>query len=110
MKLVNCTNHTLAVVGPMIEIPVSGHVARVQEQTSLVGALTIENESVPLISKRYGSIEGLPPPQEGVLYVTSTIVAIAAWEDGRRDVVAPGDLARDRDGNVKGCLNFVTAS
>jgi hypothetical protein len=68
------------------------------------GALTIEGGivPVPLVSKRFQDLEGLPEPVEGVLYIASALAARAAWEQGRRDVVCPGDPIRDDEGRVVG--------
>jgi hypothetical protein len=43
----------------------------------------------------YGLIEGLPSPQEGVLYVASKYVLDAALAAGRNDVRVPTDTVRD---------------
>lgn len=107
MKFVNLTNHEIYLIGPhTMTVPVSGTTARVEEETRHEGWTTIGAVQVPLISKRYGRIEGLPPRNAGTIYITSTLVAIAAWEEGRDDVVAPGELARDGSGRPVGCMNF----
>ncbi len=107
MRLVNLTNHDIHIInGIAVTIPVSGHTAHVKEDVKAVGWLEIGTANIPLIAKRYGEIEGLPPREPGTVFITSTIVAIAAWEAGRDDVVAPGELARDQSGKPVGCMNL----
>jgi len=50
----------------------------------------------------YGTIEGLPAPEPGVIYVVSLLV-LQALPSGRRDVFVPGLLRRDSDGRITGC-------
>ncbi len=121
INIVNCTPHEVVLVGEdggvLLRIPPSGIVARVREETSPAGEvtvlpggpLTVGGVAVPLIRRRWGEIEGLPPKQFRTLYITSTLVAAAAWAMGRRDVVAPGELVRDSEGRVIGCRNLTVA-
>ena len=46
-------------------------------------------------------VTGLPEPQEGVIYLTSTLVAQAVPD--RTDVLVPADLRRDEAGRIIGC-------
>lgn len=54
---------------------------------------------VPVLDIHENDVIGLPPPEPGVLYVVSGIVASNV--NGREDVVSPGRMERDRDGNVR---------
>jgi hypothetical protein len=64
---------------------------------------------IPLVTRALGPVEGLPEPQFRTLYLTSALVAQAAWAAGRREVVCPGELVRDPQGRVVGCRNLVAA-
>ncbi len=57
--------------------------------------------TIPLTKTRFGEVEGLPEPKEGVIYIVSNIVAQAVPH--RDDVFFPDDLVRDENGKVIGC-------
>jgi hypothetical protein len=121
VNIVNCTPHEVTLVGEdggiILRIPPSGIVARCREEQAPAGEVTVlpggplttEGVTIPLIRRTWGEIEGLPPAQLRTIYVTSSLVAQAAWAQGRRDVVAPGELVRDSEGRVIGCKNLSTA-
>ena len=46
-----------------------------------------------------GAVSGLPPPDDGVVYIVSAMVAESVR---RRDVCSPGELIRDGAGVVTG--------
>lgn len=99
MSIINLTPHTVNVGS--VAIPPSGTVARCSQTSTPAG----EHEGVPLATVAYGTVEGLPPPSPGVLYVVSALVRSAV--PGRTDVASPGDLVRDGSGAVTGCRNLV---
>jgi hypothetical protein len=78
----------------------SGAVARITE--------TATGEPSPDTHRRVtvqlGALDGLPDPQDGVVYIVSmpAAMALAAAGDKRTDVVYPYDLYRDTDGRVIG--------
>jgi hypothetical protein len=119
-NLVNLTPHEITLVGEdggvILRIPPSGIVARVREEVTVAGTVTVcpsgpltSGVEVPLVKRAWGPIEGLPAPQFRTLFIVSSLVAQAAWSQGRRDVVAPGELVRDPEGRVIGCKNLSTA-
>jgi hypothetical protein len=119
-NLVNLTPHEVTLVGEdggvLLRIPPSGIVARVREETDAAGEITVcpggpltGGVEVPLVKRAWGPVEGLPEPQFRTVYITSSLVAQAAWAQGRRDVVAPGELVRDAEGRVIGCKNLSVA-
>lgn len=59
----------------------------------------------------FGDIQGLPEPQEGVLYIVSALVLSAAKAAGRTDCVAPAtghpDCIRDAKGFILSVPGFV---
>lgn len=97
----NLTPHVITIVtanGEKIEIPSHGTV-RLSEVTTAV----TEYEGVPIVRKTYGSAD--LPPENGDLYIVSALVRQAFPE--RKDLVSPGDLIRDENGNVIGCRNLI---
>ncbi len=107
MTLVNLTPHAINLPGLTVEP--SGKVARCAETVEDRGFRAIGGSGVkiPIIAKRVGNIEGLPPIHLGpaadptIYYIVSALVAQAAWATGRDDVVCPGNPVRDK-GNVIG--------
>lgn len=99
--LVNVTPHDLTILSDAgsLELPRSGHVARVKVERELVEVIgTFE-----VTRARFGELEGLPEAAEGVVYVASLLAAQAAAAIGRADVLAPGELVRDAAGQPTGC-------
>ena len=88
MKLVNLTPHTLTIrVGDKeVKIEPSGQVARVATQQVVIDRLQFDGVKIPVVATKYGEVEGVPAPQEGVIYITSSLVA---GRVKRADVVAP---------------------
>jgi hypothetical protein len=104
-RIVNLTPHLirLAVGNSVTEIRSSG-VARLTSKEIRVGSVDFMDGSgavvtIPVIRTEYGEITNLPAPCEGVLYVTSSLVASRA---NRPDVVSPdtGPTALRKDGDV----------
>lgn len=100
MNVVNLTPHAIQVVGGP-SFPPSGQVARCAQVSAPVGA----HEGLPLVSVQFGEVEGLPDPQEGVLFLVSALVRSAVPH--RHDVASPGDLERNEAGQPVGCRNLV---
>lgn len=98
-KLVNLTPHELSIYcadGDVVTVPRTGKVARVHEVREPVGIV----DGITIETVYPGRVEGIPPPQEGVVYIVSSIVSQAT---GRPDVFAPGQLIRDEHGQPLGC-------
>lgn len=101
-RFVNLTPHMLNVVnkaGDVVNIPTSGTIARCAAETKEVDVV----ENFAITETRFGEVQGLPEPQEDVLFVVSRMVYDAAK---RHDLVCPGPLVRDTDGKVIGCQGF----
>lgn len=62
-------------------------------------------EGVELYRPVFGEVTGLPEYSEGTYLLVSAMVREAL--PLRRDLVSPGQLLRDDDGNVIGCLGLV---
>ena len=104
-KIVNLTPHAITLVGEdgsvIATFPPSGVVARVATSTEVVGSLM----GAPVKHTIFGEVEGIPAPQEGTVYLVSTLVAQAAK---RSDVVSPdtGPTAVRENGQVVGVRGF----
>jgi hypothetical protein len=99
MRFVNLTPHVLHIRrtdGTVLTLPPSGPVARVATKTvplTLVDGILVSRAA-------FGPVTDLPDPAPHTLYIVSTLVAQAAHRD---DVVAPGELIRDADGQPVAC-------
>lgn len=103
LQVLNLTPHAINVVtdaGTQTFAP-SGQVARCASSSAQVGDLN----GIPLFRTKFGEVQGLPEPQDGVLYVVSALVRQAVPH--RPDVASPGDLVRDEAGNVVGCKGLI---
>lgn len=100
MKVVNLTPHTINEVTTGTSYPPSGQVARVAQVTVKAG----EHDGVPMYKSTFGKVEGLPEPEEGTIYIVSAMALNGVV--GRDDVVSPGNLERDENGQPVGCVGF----
>jgi hypothetical protein len=99
MTLVNLTPHEVVLCG--MRIKPDGTLARVSMTRKQTGQLDIDGTIVPIYSTAYGTVTGLPRPNDGIGYIVSALVRSAAPE--RLDIYSPADLVRDERGNVVGC-------
>ena len=101
----NLTPHTINVVdasgASMLTLPASGSVARCRATATE----TERVDGVPVFKTVDGEVEGLPEPQNGVLYVVSALVREAV-KATRTDVVSPAEFVRDAEGKILGCKGF----
>lgn len=101
VKFANLTPHDVNLILPdetIFTIPASGIIARVgchSEQVGMLGCIPVTKTVFDTV------VTDLPEPQEGVIYLTSTLVAQAVPD--RTDVLAPADLLRDEAGRIIGC-------
>jgi hypothetical protein len=98
MKIVNLTPHAVNIIGG--ETYASSGVARVSEVETQVG----EAGGIPLFSKKFGEVVGLPEPQQDTMLIVSMMVKAAAPH--RSDLLVPTKLVRDEKGNIIGCQGF----
>ena len=101
MKFINLTPHDVTIVDGETKhtFPKQG-LARVQTiplNPTMLGG-------IPFFTTTYGGTEGLPEPQEGIIFIVSMVVAQANPE--RRDIVFPAsdpaNSVRDEKGNLIG--------
>jgi hypothetical protein len=110
VKLINLTPHPVTIIlrdGRQISLPSEG-VVRVKEVVEDVGEIILDDgTTIPLRRKFLAEqIEGLPEPQDGVVYIVSFLAAQKAWELGRTDVISTGDPVRDEQGRIIGVTSF----
>jgi hypothetical protein len=98
--LINLTAHTINEVTTGVSIPPSGRVARVKASTRKVSDFL----GYPIFESTFGEVEGLPEPEEGVMYIVSALCMNACPE--RDDLLSPGNLLRDENGKPAGCVGF----
>ena len=65
-------------------------------------------EGVDIYENIYGEVTGLPEYEEGVYYVVSAMVRQAL--PNRKDLLSPGQLIRNEQGQPVGCLGLVRNS
>ena len=101
MQLVNLTSHPIYDVTTGTSVPASGVVARIKTNTTVVNRI---NE-IPVYRSECTAIEGLPEPADGYIYIVSALV-LEHTPSNRTDVVAPGNVQKNRKGEVIGCQGF----
>lgn len=117
MKIINLTPHDINILittmkkvedfGQWIEmedttiitIPASGAVARCKVERKITGYIN----NIPETHTVFGEVEGLPEPQDGIIYIVSSLVAQAVKRD---DIYIPDDVVRDGTGKIVGCKSL----
>ena len=111
--MVNLTPHEIVVFDSsnnvVLRVPPSGLIARVTQNEVEIGSIN----GVPVYQTQYGSVEGLPEPQENTVYIVSLLVLQALKSQGvtRHDLVAPNtgpnSAVRDSQGRIIGVRSFI---
>ena len=111
VELVNLTPHDIDVfsinVPPqlLMRIAKTDSIARVEMTEKELGVI----QGCPVFAKVLsGTISGLPDPQDGILYVVSTMVLDAVKE--RSDLLSPDtgpSCIRDSSNRIKGITRFM---
>jgi len=106
-SIINLTPHAIYEVESGINFPVSGSIARVSSSSELMYYIEQEGGLLPVYKTSFGEVQGLPEtPTNGTFYIVSGIVLSAM--PNRWDLLAPGELVRDKNGNPTGCRGFRT--
>ena len=109
MKIVNLTPHDVVLIVTQENIetkvvfPKSGNIARVTEVSTPAEGVEYNGIIIPLITTVWGNIENLPEQEADTKYLVSSIVASAAVEAGRDDILVPADFIRNEEGMILGC-------
>lgn len=101
LKTVNLTTHDITEVTTGKKIPRSGRVARVNGDKVKVA----EHNGMPIYQSTVTGVEGIPEPEEGTLFIVSSLT-LNYVPDDRLDIVAPGNVQRDQNKNPIGCTGF----
>ena len=90
-------------VKPLMVVPSSG-ISRAACVETPVGQI----DGVPVFKMAFGEPENVPDPEDGVMYIVSSITAQACREAGRttKDLLLPARTVRDAEGRVIGCTAF----
>jgi hypothetical protein len=99
MKVINLTPYPIHVAGHD-PIEPDGEVARVNAQTIHAGSIN----GMPCFETVINGASGVPQPKKDTVYIVPTMVRQAY--PGRRDLVSPAKLLRDKSGVVNGCLGL----
>ena len=107
VKIKNLTPHEVCFMledGKVYSIPPSGTVARCEVKRERVGFLSVDGIKIPVNDTAFGQIENLPEPEEGTVYIVSSIVAqaVAATAPHRTDIFIVDDTVRDEKGRIVG--------
>lgn len=101
VKFVNLTAHAISFYDSsgnvILTVEPSGHVARCSVTREQVGDIN----GIPINRTQFGKVENLPEPQEGTIYIVSSLTAQAVPE--REDVFITDDAVRDEQGRIIGC-------
>lgn len=100
--MINLTPHEVNIIteNNTITIHTSGNIARCKTERNMIGNIN----GIPVTSTVLGEVEGLPEPQEGTIYVVSSLVAQACKD--RTDIFIPDDTVRDGEGKIIGCRSL----
>ena len=102
IKFINLTPHEIHEVESGARIAPSGEIARVAVSYEPAG----HADNVPLFAAVYGEVVNVPAPSAGTIYIVSGLVKASPELRERKDVVAPGHLVRDENGQPIGCRGF----
>jgi len=111
VTFINCTPHAVNIScedGSVLTVEPSGDFARVATNVENVNIPGIEGIKVVKTTFDTSKVEGLPAPEEGVIYIVS-LITLNALKGIRSDLVAPGNLIRDEGGNIVGCDGLTVA-
>lgn len=107
-KIVNLTPHEINFIGAdnqiALTVPPSGIVARACSTRHVDGAVNIDGVNIPINRTCFGNIVSLPEPEEGTIYIVSSITAQACPE--REDVYIVDESVRDSAGRIVGCRSI----
>lgn len=97
-KVRNFTPHEVKVIlsTRMIIIPVEG-IARLETTVEDRGYIG----EIRLIGTTFGTVTGLPEPEDGVVLIVSSLVKTVL--SNRHDLVVPTQVLRDPGGVILGC-------
>lgn len=101
----NLTPHAIQLVSPedgsiLETVPPCDVVARVEVKRTVTSTI----RDIPVYECKWGKVTGLPEPHDEVFYIVSMTVREAC--PTRIDVLSPGPLIRNEQGQVTGCTGL----
>lgn len=101
-NIINLTPHEIVVINNnnKISFPPSGKIARINTNIIQVG----EIDGIPLFQSEMTTVTGLPDPSVDTWYIVS--MAIRSAMPNRKDILSPGELIRNDNGQPIGCNGF----
>lgn len=110
MKLVSLTPQELTFLDPITLKPIATIPGCDTPEWAWIGMtdkpdgeVYLDGAPIAITKTTYGEPNPLPPFQEGVLYIVSTLYRT---QSPRSDLVSPGRLVRDEFGNILGCVGL----
>lgn len=106
IRIINVTPHDVNIQredGVIITVPPSEIPARAERTQQITGSLF----GVPVKKTTYSDVTGLPEPEEGTIYIVSSIILEVCSD--RKDIIAPntdGTAIRDETGRVRAVTSF----
>ena len=103
VNLVNLTPHAVNFItadGVQVNVAPEGIIARLEQHDVLSRWIG----RIPVYKTEYGQVQNLPDPQPDTIYIVSGMVLSQVPE--REDVLAPGALIRNDEGQVIGAGGF----
>ena len=100
MEFINLTPHDLNLIneaGSPVLVKASGMLARCRVITEKVGTIN----GVKVNVSHFGSVEGLPEPEEGKIFIVSAMI-LTALHGERSDVLGVSEYIRDEEGKIVG--------
>ena len=111
MKFINLSAANLTLLASdkktvVANFPPSGVIAVVEETKKQQNPITLAGVEIPVVAKKMGNTQNLPPEQEGVLLIVSAVVA--SNNPSRSDLVWGEQQVRDplNPSIVVGCLGL----
>lgn len=106
MKAINMTPHDISLINgdQQVVIKASGMLARVSTETIRTGEVSVDGMAIPTTETRFGEVEGLPAPEEGTIFIVSSLVAQRCRN--RSDIFIPNESVRDDKGRIIGCRSL----
>jgi hypothetical protein len=95
----NLTPHVVNIFdenGEKVSVQPSG-LARVSSNQTV----RLVANGIKIVTESYGEVQGLPDAKFGTFYIVSAMVRLACPD--RKDLLSPGSLVRDSEGNIIGC-------
>lgn len=104
MNIVNLTPHALNIHDTNGQLLVTVEPSVAVARVTTARALSQTIDGIPCFHTKYGEVTGLPPFQDGTIFVVSGLVRAAVPH--RHDVWQPGELLRNEAGQVIGCVGL----